>query len=286
MRPGAVSNQTNDDFEILGQVYLDPLLEKRSFFWIGIYERLADAAVRRIFRGPIPPCHSFAFGAGNVGMVAEKGIRKTIPDVTSDPQYSQCFIQTQSEWVEPVRYGDQIVGVIDIEEDRKNAFGQAEEKMAFDLAAQVAPLFAWTDTPWSTRLEVLKKLSDLKRRFKVFDWVGIYRVSSKISDTLELSAYIGAPTEHIRIPISKGICGAAVREERTLNIPNVKSDPRFIACSTTTESELVVPIRNSSGKVIAEIDIDSDQPNAFSDIQTASVEACAEQIGRLLEFGS
>lgn len=285
MQPGAVSNEPSDDFEILGQVYLDPLLEKRSFFWIGIYERLGDEAVRRVFRGPVPPCHTFSFGKGNVGMVAEKGVRKIIPDVTSDSQYSQCFIETQSEWVEPIHFADRIVGVIDIEEDRKDAFSNADETLFKNLAMQIAPLYAWSDVPWSSRLAILKKLFDLKKRFKNFDWVGIYRLNPSLKDTLELATYLGAPTEHIRIPISRGICGAAVREGRTLNIPNVKSDPRFIACSLSTESELVVPIRTSTGKIVAEIDIDSDEPRAFSDIHIASVEACAEEIGRIIEFG-
>jgi GAF domain-containing protein len=219
-------------------------------------------------------------------MVAEKGVRKIIPDVTTDAQYSQCFIETQSEWVEPIHYADQIAGVIDIEEDQKNAFGESDEIIFRNLASQVGPLFAWTDTPWPSRLQILRKLFDLKKRYKVFDWVGIYRIHPKLKDTLELATYLGAPTDHIRIPISKGICGAAIREERTLNIPNVKSDPRFIACSLSTESELVVPIRNLAGKIVAEIDIDSDEPNAFSNTHIASVEACAQQIGRILEFGA
>ncbi|MBN8554830.1 MAG: GAF domain-containing protein [Deltaproteobacteria bacterium] len=275
---------SEDDFEILGQVFLDPLLKHRPLFWIGIYERLDQEAVRRVFRGPYPPCHTFSFGKGNVGFVAEAGIRKVIPDVTTDLQYSQCFIETQSEWVEPIRFDGASVGVIDIEEDKKNAFSDADEKDFKNLSEQIAPLLAWKEVSWTARLKILKKLFRLRERHKDFNWIGIYRRETNRNDSLLLSIFLGPPTDHFRIPISKGICGAAVREDRTLNIPNVQSDPRHIACSLSTQSELVVPIRNSENKVIAEIDIDSDKPDAFTPERVAEVEAAAIEISKILEF--
>jgi putative methionine-R-sulfoxide reductase with GAF domain len=93
-----------------------------------------------------------------------------------------------------------------------------------------------------------------------YDWVGIYIVSGK---ELVLGPFMGPPTQHTRILIEKGICGAAVREQRTINLPDVWADKRFIACSTTTRSEMVVPIW-FEGKVVGEIDIDSNTPSAFS----------------------
>lgn len=288
MPPEAVSNPpaqyTELDFETLGVSYLDPLLARRNFFWIGIYERLETEALRRVFRGPLPPCHAFKFGIGNVGMVAQNGIRKVVPDVTTDSQYSQCFIETQSEVIEPILFGTKVVGVIDVEESTKNGFSSDDARLIKELADQLGPLLAWTSAPWAARLRCLERLWNLKQLYANFDWLGIYRRGEEDPKELVLSAYFGEPTEHIRIPVDRGICGAAIRENRTLNIPNVRADPRFIACSLKTQSELVVPILNSKGDAIAEIDIDSNTPNAFSAEKIAAVEALALELAQIDEL--
>ena len=105
-----------------------------------------------------------------------------------------------------------------------------------------------------------------------YDWVGIYEVDG---DYLNLGAFEGAPTDHTRIPIKEGICGAAVANEKTLIIQDVLSDPRHIACSATTRSEIVVPIWLGE-KIVAEIDVDSNTPNAFSDWDKKLLEKVAE----------
>ncbi len=107
-----------------------------------------------------------------------------------------------------------------------------------------------------------------------YDWVGIYILSG---DELVLGPFKGPPTQHVRIPIDKGICGAAVREQRTINLPDVWKDDRFIACSTTTRSELIVPIWHEED-VIAEIDIDSNTPSAFSKYDEITVKLIGELI--------
>jgi GAF domain-containing protein len=107
-----------------------------------------------------------------------------------------------------------------------------------------------------------------------YDWVGIYLLHE---NELVLGPFIGPPTPHTTIPIDEGICGAAVREERTINLADVWSDDRFIACSTTTRSELVVPIWHE-GKVVAEIDIDSNTPGAFSKEDESLVEQVCELV--------
>lgn len=273
--PLAAANNSVSDFELLGRVYLDPFLFERPVFWIGLYERLDRQAVRRVFRGPLPPCHTFAFGKGNVGLTAERGIRKVIDDVTTDAQYSQCFIQTASEVVEPILFEGKIVGVIDAEDDKKNAFTDSDLQKLSDLAARASAIFAWTEE-WNTKLKVLQTLDDLKNKFpKVIDWIGVYR---KEHSELILSCFIGEPTEHVRIPMNRGICGAAVRENQTLNIPDVRQDPRFIACSIKTRSELVVPIRNAQGEAVAEIDIDSNTISAFTENVRSEVEFAAKTI--------
>lgn len=112
-----------------------------------------------------------------------------------------------------------------------------------------------------------------------YDWVGIYVL---IGDELVIGPFLGPPTPHTRIDISKGICGAAVREERIINLPDVWADDRFIACSTTTRSELVVPIWHEN-KIVAEIDIDSNRPAVFSKKDEILVDRIARLIAPYIE---
>ena len=99
---------------------------------------------------------------------------------------------------------------------------------------------------------------------------------------LVLGPYHGAPTEHVRIPISQGICGAAVAQGETVIVADVSADPRYLACSIETKSEIVAPIR-ANGKMVGEIDIDSHTLDAFGPDDRRFVEECAALIGRLLE---
>jgi GAF domain-containing protein len=102
----------------------------------------------------------------------------------------------------------------------------------------------------------------LHDRFAHYDWVGIYWVD--VSGTeLVLGPWTGPEaTEHTRIPIGTGICGAAAASGQTEIIDDVNLDPRYLACFTTTRSEIVVPIHHE-GKVVGEIDVDASDPAAF-----------------------
>jgi GAF domain-containing protein len=105
-----------------------------------------------------------------------------------------------------------------------------------------------------------------------YHWVGVYLLEG---DTLVLHTQVGAPTPHARIPVSQGLCGAAVRERRTIVVDDVRDDPRYLACSLATRSEIVVPIVTVGGLVVGEIDIDSDLPAAFGPADRDRVEAAA-----------
>ena len=118
-------------------------------------------------------------------------------------------------------------------------------------------------------------------RLPYYNWTGFYMFDPADSETLILGPFRGASTEHTRIPVSQGICGAAVAQDKTVIVDDVNSDPRYLACSLETKSEIVVPIR-VHGKVVGEIDIDSHEPTAFSAADRDFLEACAGIVGRFI----
>jgi GAF domain-containing protein len=118
----------------------------------------------------------------------------------------------------------------------------------------------------------------LHDRFPHYDWVGVYWVDG--SD-LALGPWVGPePTEHTRIPIGSGICGAAAASGQTEIVPDVDADPRYLACFASTKSEIVVPIF-ADGSVVGEIDIDGSDPNAFDETDARFLEEVAALLAPL-----
>ena len=102
---------------------------------------------------------------------------------------------------------------------------------------------------------------ELHNAFEHYHWTGFYRTTSP--GVLKIGPYQGG---HgcLYIPFDKGICGAAARTGETQDVPNVHERAEHIACSSSTNSEIVVPIKDSNGQVVAVLDVDSDDFNAFS----------------------
>jgi L-methionine (R)-S-oxide reductase len=108
-----------------------------------------------------------------------------------------------------------------------------------------------------------------------YSWVGLYAVDGK---DLVLDAWSGpAATEHTRIPIGNGVCGFSAKAGRTEIVSDVSRDPRYIQCFLSTRAEIVVPVFKE-GVVIGEIDIDSDQLDAFSSLDREFLEAVARKL--------
>src|SRR5574341_510153 len=117
----------------------------------------------------------------------------------------------------------------------------------------------------------------LQENFSKYTWIGFYVVDG---DELVLGPFVGKPSPHARIKFDSGICGAAAREGQTVVVDDVNSDPRYLACSLETKSEIVVPIWKD-GKVVGEIDIDSDKLAAFEDKDRAFLEKLSEMLSAL-----
>jgi putative methionine-R-sulfoxide reductase with GAF domain len=124
--------------------------------------------------------------------------------------------------------------------------------------------------------DILRQVVDLLADgFEHHSWVGIYFVEG---GELALGPWKGpAATEHVRIPVGQGVCGAAAASGVTEIVDDVNADPRYLACFASTRSEIVVPI-SYEDIVVAEIDIDSDRPAAFGSDDRSFLEEVARLI--------
>ena len=113
-----------------------------------------------------------------------------------------------------------------------------------------------------------------------YDWSGVY-IMNATSQTLHLGPFAGAPTDHLIIPFSQGICGQVAVSGNTYLADDVGAEGNYIACSTTTKSEIVVPVY-LNGVLIAQIDIDSHVLANFNEIDEAFLTQVAEWIAPLL----
>ena len=150
------------------------------------------------------------------------------------------------------------------------------------LAEELTNLAQSADSAEQLMAMLVERLGELMTHY---NWVGFYMLDKQDSAAepmLVLGPYVGAETPHKRIPLNQGICGAAVSSAQTIVIDDVHADPRYLACSIETKSEIVAPIF-VQGIVVGELDIDSHRPAAFTDDDRRLVEHCASLVGRSFE---
>ncbi|ABN75272.1 GAF domain-containing protein [Cereibacter sphaeroides] len=109
------------------------------------------------------------------------------------------------------------------------------------------------------------------------DWTGFYRVTGP--ELLKIGPYQGAHGCLV-IPFSRGVCGAAARTGRIQLVPDVEAFPDHIACSSTTRSEIVLPVRNGEGRLLGVLDLDSNTPAAFTEEDAARLQALLDRTFR------
>ena len=113
-----------------------------------------------------------------------------------------------------------------------------------------------------------------------FDWTGFYRVVEP--EVLKIGPYQGGHGCLV-IPFARGVCGAAARTQEVQLVPDVEAFEDHIACSSSTRSEIVLPVFNGAGNLIGVFDIDSNQPDAFTEEDAAELSAIlAAVFGRSL----
>lgn len=139
-------------------------------------------------------------------------------------------------------------------------------KVAFDLVLDRLGQYQESGRP--LRAEAMRLLGTLPG----YDWSGVYRLEAEM---LVLDEFNGAPTDHTRIPMGRGVCGTAVAEDRNQVVVDVRNLDNYLACSTSTRSEIVVLIRKN-GAILGQIDIDGHEVGAFDAVDEAFLEQVAQ----------
>ncbi|MDI3484755.1 MAG: L-methionine (R)-S-oxide reductase [Methanobacteriaceae archaeon] len=122
--------------------------------------------------------------------------------------------------------------------------------------------------------EIIRLLSSIP----YFDWVGIYLLEG---DELVLGPYKGPATPHVRIPLERGVCGRVARTGRASIVDDVLSDDDYLQCNESVKSEIAIPITRDD-RILGVLDVDSNQPAAFDELDKGLLEEVALIISRLL----
>lgn len=130
------------------------------------------------------------------------------------------------------------------------------------------------ETDWVAAMATVA--CELSHAFAWFHWTGFYRMTAP--DLLVIGPYQGG---HgcLRITFDRGVCGAAARERKTQLVPDVERFPGHIACSSSTKSEIVVPVIGCSGRLLGVLDVDSDVEAAFTEVDQQGLEALCQWLG-------
>jgi len=112
-----------------------------------------------------------------------------------------------------------------------------------------------------------------------YDWVGFY-FAGRSKRELVLGPFVGDPTEHVRIPFGKGICGQAAERKATFMVQDISKETNYLSCSPTVQSEIVVPIFKN-GKIAGELDIDSHTLSPFMEEDRKFLENVCEIVSKL-----
>ena len=146
------------------------------------------------------------------------------------------------------------------------------------LKPQVSAIISNPDLDKNERL--LKICELLDKNITYYNWVGFYFRNGEKEELL-LGPYVGAPTDHTVIPFGKGICGQVAVSNENFVVPDVAAQDNYIACSITVKAEIVVPIF-VNGENIGQIDIDSNTPDPFTELDERFLEFVCEQVATIL----
>lgn len=137
------------------------------------------------------------------------------------------------------------------------------------------------ETDWVAAMATVA--CELHHAFDAYDWTGFYRL---VAPTLLVIGPYQGGHGCLRIELSRGVCGAAARTRATQLVPDVSRFPGHIACSGTTRSEVVVPVIGPRGRLLGVLDVDSDAPAAFDEVDQHALERLCKDLGARYEGGA
>jgi GAF domain-containing protein len=117
----------------------------------------------------------------------------------------------------------------------------------------------------------------LEARVEHYDWVGFYLAEGR---ELVLGPFVGAPTEHVRIPFGCGVCGQVAESGETLVVPDVAAEANYLSCGSAVQSEIVIPI-HADGEFVAQLDIDSHTRDPFSQGEVVFLQRLCTRLAQL-----
>ena len=121
----------------------------------------------------------------------------------------------------------------------------------------------------------------LRDNVSYYDWVGFYLVGKTREKELLLGPFEGEPTEHVKIPFGRGICGQAAEMKKTFVVQDVSKETNYLSCGSKVKSEIVVPIFKN-GEIVGELDVDSHTSSPFTDEDKAFLGKICEIVSKLL----
>ncbi|PWD98750.1 GAF domain-containing protein [Marinilabilia rubra] len=140
------------------------------------------------------------------------------------------------------------------------------------IYTQIEELIVATESPWS-RMSTIAAL--LHHKFSGFFWTGFYYLDDQ--NNLIVGPYQG-PIACLKLKKDTGVCWAGINKMESVVVGDVEEFPGHIACSSLSKSEIVVPVKNKEGKVVAVLDVDSRELNAFDDTDRIELEKIVELI--------
>jgi L-methionine (R)-S-oxide reductase len=150
-----------------------------------------------------------------------------------------------------------------------------KQQLYDEALAEIRALVADEGGPKLDRIAMMATISSvLAHKFDYYFWTGFYRA---VGDDLVVGPYIGT-VGCLLIPYGKGVCGTAAARRETVIVPNVEEFPGHIACDSRSRSEIVVPVFDAAGELIAVLDVDSDRLDAFDETDRDGLEAICREI--------
>ena len=239
-------------------------------------------------------------GEGISGSAAVSREPVFVPDVSKDPRYVPVFPGVVAELAIPLVHKDRLVGVLNIEGPDVEAFTPAARTalrvLAGHLAVAIENATLYRETRWYTGLletlneigqetasildldELLQRVAESVKRVVDYEMFGILLLDEDRQElVLRQAVNFGPGKERSRLPVSEGLCGAAVRSKKPVLVGDVGSDPRYVSLVEETRSELVVPLIHK-GRVIGVFDLESPELDRFNERHVKVLLPLASQV--------